>query len=101
MTITKPTLIVTDRTGIDFALLFEDEGLNLKEKGYKKGYTIVVPNARRTDREGEGKKAVVRVPKGGAGDVKVSYLRLLDYWCWDGIVGVQDYFITEDCCFLF
>jgi hypothetical protein len=71
MTITKPTLIVTDRTGVDFALLFEDT-INLKDLGFRKGYTLAVPNARRTDREGEGKKAVVRVPAGRSGDVKVS-----------------------------
>ncbi|KAI3326313.1 hypothetical protein HD806DRAFT_443117 [Xylariaceae sp. AK1471] len=70
MTITKPTLIVTDRTGVDFALLFEDN-INLKELGFRKGYTLAVPNARRTDREGEGKKAVVRVPASRSGDVKV------------------------------
>ncbi|KAI0544629.1 hypothetical protein F4679DRAFT_515998 [Xylaria curta] len=68
MTITKPTLIVTDRTGVDFALLFED-AINLK--GFRKGYTVAVPDARRTDREGEGKKAVVRVPAGRGADVKV------------------------------
>ncbi|KAJ2971980.1 hypothetical protein NUW58_g9282 [Xylaria curta] len=68
MTITKPTLIVTDRTGVDFALLFED-GISLKR--FRKGYTIVAANARRTDREGEGKKAVVRIPAGQGGDVKV------------------------------
>ncbi|KAI0479848.1 hypothetical protein F4859DRAFT_477536 [Xylaria cf. heliscus] len=68
MTITKPTLIVTDRAGVDFALLFED-GISLK--GFRKGHTVAIPNARRTDREGEGKKAVVRVPAGRGADVKV------------------------------
>ncbi|KAI0414345.1 hypothetical protein F5X98DRAFT_252934 [Xylaria grammica] len=68
MTITKPTLIVTDRTGVDFALLFED---SISLKGFRKGYTVAVPNVRRTDREGEGKKAVVRVPAGRSADVKV------------------------------
>lgn len=69
MTITQPTLIVTDRTGVDFALLFED-GFSLR--GFRKGFTLAVPSARRTDREGEGKKAVVRVPAGRGADVKVS-----------------------------
>ncbi|KAI0098040.1 hypothetical protein GGR51DRAFT_565928 [Nemania sp. FL0031] len=69
MTITQPTLIATDRTGMDFALLFEDRGTSLK--AFRKGHTIAVPRARRTDREGEGKKAVVRIPSGRAGDVKV------------------------------
>ncbi|KAJ3560859.1 hypothetical protein NPX13_g9161 [Xylaria arbuscula] len=73
MTITKPTLIVTDRKGVDFALLFED-GVSLK--GFRKGYTVAIPGARRTDREGEGKKAVVRVPAGRGAEVKVSTQRL-------------------------
>ncbi|KAK8073473.1 HIT/MYND zinc finger-like protein [Apiospora phragmitis] len=43
MTLTKPTLIVTDRRGLDFAVTFEDPAMDLK--GYKKGYTLVVPRA--------------------------------------------------------
>ncbi|RYP44468.1 hypothetical protein DL768_009067 [Monosporascus sp. mg162] len=63
MTITKPTLIVTDRAGVDFAVTFEDAGLNLRgDLGARKGYTLVVPGARRTDRE--GKKGVVRIEAG-------------------------------------
>ncbi|KAK8092954.1 glycosyl hydrolase family 76 [Apiospora kogelbergensis] len=58
MTLTKPTLIVTDRRGLDFAVTFEDSSMDLK--GYRKGYTMVVPRAQRTDRE-EGKKAVMRI----------------------------------------
>ncbi|KAI0971614.1 hypothetical protein F4678DRAFT_90279 [Xylaria arbuscula] len=68
MTITQPTLIVTDQTGVDFALLFEDK---IALKGFRKGYTVAVPRARRTDREGDGKKAVVRVPAGRGTEVKV------------------------------
>ncbi|KAI1290995.1 hypothetical protein F5Y03DRAFT_377726 [Xylaria venustula] len=68
MTITQPTLIVTDRTGVDFALLFEDK---IALKGFRKGYTVAMPRARRTDREGDGKKAVVRVPAGRSAEVKV------------------------------
>ncbi|RYP83826.1 hypothetical protein DL770_005296 [Monosporascus sp. CRB-9-2] len=69
MTITKPTLIVTDRAGVDFAVTFEDAGLNLRgDLGARKGYTLVVPGARRTDRE--GKKAVVRVEAGRGGQVR-------------------------------
>ncbi|RYP05028.1 hypothetical protein DL765_009967 [Monosporascus sp. GIB2] len=72
MTITKPTLIVTDRAGVDFAVTFEDAGLNLRgDLGARKGYTLVVPGARRTDREGEGKKAVVRVEAGRGAQVRV------------------------------
>ncbi|KAF2962733.1 hypothetical protein GQX73_g10838 [Xylaria multiplex] len=77
MTITKPTLIVTDRTGVDFALLFEDM---ISLKGFRKGYTVAVPNARRTDREGEGKKAVVRVPVGQSAEVKVSVEKLDEFY---------------------
>ncbi|KAI1332940.1 hypothetical protein F5Y16DRAFT_130733 [Xylariaceae sp. FL0255] len=77
MTITKPTLIVTDRQGVDFALLFEDNAFSLK--GFRKGYTVAVPGAVRTDRDGEEggagdgtkKKAVVRVKKGEDLGVKV------------------------------
>ncbi|KAJ1326319.1 hypothetical protein MN608_07766 [Microdochium nivale] len=70
MTITQPTLIVTDHTGVDFALIFEDRDKSLKS--FKKTYTVVVPCAVRTDREGEGKKAIVRVEK-GMGRVSRSY----------------------------
>lgn len=68
MTITQPTLIATDRAGVDFALVFDDTGKSLK--AFKKGHTLVVPRALRTDRE-EGKKAIVRVDKGKGDDVKV------------------------------
>ncbi|KAK7917413.1 hypothetical protein PG985_011021 [Apiospora marii] len=68
MTLTKPTLIVTDRRGLDFAVTFEDSGMDLK--GYKKGYTMVVPRAQRTDRE-EGKKAVMRIEAGDCKSVQV------------------------------
>ncbi|KXJ87726.1 hypothetical protein Micbo1qcDRAFT_197712 [Microdochium bolleyi] len=74
MTITQPTLIVTDRTGVDFALLFEDRGKNLKS--FKKTYTVVIPRARRTDREEVGKKGIVRVEKGDGEGVKVISGRL-------------------------
>ncbi|KAI1170455.1 hypothetical protein F4777DRAFT_583907 [Nemania sp. FL0916] len=69
MTITQPTLIVTDRTGVDFALLFDDHTANLR--GFKKGYTLAVPGARRTERAGVGKKAVVHVPADRTAEVKV------------------------------
>ncbi|KAI0869882.1 hypothetical protein GGS24DRAFT_477390 [Hypoxylon argillaceum] len=69
MTLTQPTLIATDTTGVDFALLFEDARFSLR--GFRKGFTVVVPGARRTDRGGEGKKAVVRVPARRGADVKV------------------------------
>lgn len=72
MTLTKPTLIVTDRRGLDFAVTFEDTSMDLK--GYKKGYTMVVPRAQRTDRE-EGKKAVMRIEAGNCTSVQVSSTR--------------------------
>lgn len=70
MTITKPTLIATDRSGVDFAIIFEEPGFSLK--GFRKGYTLLVPGARRTEREEVGKKAVVRVEQGLCGGVRVS-----------------------------
>ncbi|ORY68929.1 uncharacterized protein BCR38DRAFT_406807 [Pseudomassariella vexata] len=69
MTITKPTLIVTDRTGMDFAVIFEDTSMNLKGMGLKKGMTIVVPRGLRTV-TGEGRKAIMRVERGAGGGVK-------------------------------
>ena len=70
MTITKPTLIATDRSGVDFAITFEESGFSLK--GFRKGYTLLVPGARRTDREDLGKKAIVRVEEGRCKNVQVS-----------------------------
>jgi len=61
MTIMKPTLVATDRHGEDFALTFEDRGVDLKP--FKKGTTLVLPGPRRTRPE-EGKKGFVRVPAG-------------------------------------
>lgn len=71
MTLTKPTLIATDRTGMDFAIIFEDTSFDLKGRGLKKGCTMVVPRARRTEK-GEGKKAIVRVEKEDCTGVKVG-----------------------------
>ncbi|XXH04216.1 hypothetical protein Hte_010630 [Hypoxylon texense] len=86
MTITKTTLVVRDRAGADFAVTFDDgdhRGLGGGGGGaaeaaaaslrFRRGHTLVVPRAARTDREGEGegKKAVVRVPAGRSGGVRV------------------------------
>ena len=66
MTITKPTLVVRDRSNVDFAVTFDDGnhhglvGAGGEKLKFKKGHTLVVPCAERTDR-GEGKKALVRV----------------------------------------
>lgn len=51
MTITKPTLVLTDREGTGFALVFdglERDGLDLGKMGLKKGATAIIRNARRT-----------------------------------------------------
>ncbi|KIH86847.1 zinc finger, mynd-type domain containing protein [Sporothrix brasiliensis 5110] len=51
MTITKPTLVLTDRDGTGFALVFdglERDGLDLAKLGLKKGATAVVQGARQT-----------------------------------------------------
>ncbi|KAI4600826.1 hypothetical protein KJ359_012988 [Pestalotiopsis sp. 9143b] len=72
MTITKPTLIATDRGGMDFAVTFEeDRGWDLKARGLKKGATMVVPRARRVDK-GPGRKDVLVVEREDCESVKVS-----------------------------
>ncbi|KAI1270522.1 hypothetical protein F5Y18DRAFT_15019 [Xylariaceae sp. FL1019] len=67
MTITKPTLIVTDRTGRDFVLLFEDNGVSLK--GFRKRYTVMIPCARRTKRY--NKNDELRIPADCGAEVQV------------------------------
>ncbi|KAK6074894.1 zinc mynd-type domain containing protein [Seiridium cupressi] len=72
MTITKPTLIVTDRSGMDFAVTFEeDRGFDLKGRGLKKGNTIVIPKGRRLEK-GPGRKDVLVIEKADCNSVKVS-----------------------------
>ncbi|KAI1205160.1 uncharacterized protein F4807DRAFT_471283 [Annulohypoxylon truncatum] len=76
MTITKPTLVVRDRSGTDFAVTFDDgdhhglDGSDGTKLRFRKGHTLVVPRAARTDR-GEGKKALVRVSEGRGREVRV------------------------------
>ncbi|WYZ41384.1 hypothetical protein EsH8_V_000279 [Colletotrichum jinshuiense] len=67
MTITKPTLVVVDRSGTEFAVTFEDRGIDLRP--VKNGWTIVVPRAVRTQPKG-GKQGFVRVPEGKGTGVK-------------------------------
>lgn len=63
MTITKPTLIATDATGADFAITFEDRGIDLRP--VKAGWTVVIPGATRTAPSADGvKRGFVRVPEG-------------------------------------
>ena len=66
MTITKPTLILRDRNSSAFALTFEG-GVDLK--GWKKGHTLVVENAKRTEGK-DGKRGFVRVEDGDEGGVR-------------------------------
>lgn len=68
MTITKPTLVVSDRNREDFAVTFEDLGVDLKP--WKKGSCLVVPRARRRGGEEGRKKGFVSVPRGASGDVR-------------------------------
>ncbi|TEA15000.1 F-box protein [Colletotrichum sidae] len=67
MTITKPTVVVVDRAGDEFAITFEDRGVDLRP--VKNGWTIVVPRAVRSI-PAEGKKGFVRVPEGEGTRVK-------------------------------
>lgn len=72
MTITKPTLIVTDKSGMDFAVTFEeDRSFDLKGRGLRKGNTIVIPRPRRLEK-GPGKKDVLVIEKEDCQGVKVS-----------------------------
>ncbi|KAK3307968.1 uncharacterized protein B0T15DRAFT_92185 [Chaetomium strumarium] len=56
MTLTKPTLILTDRSSTSFALVYDsrsaaEEGPEtpfFAQLGFKKGSTLVIPNAKRT-----------------------------------------------------
>ncbi|KAL5871996.1 hypothetical protein ACKVWC_007632 [Pyricularia oryzae] len=73
MTIAKPTLVVEDRDGSPFAVVFEGYGrddLDLKARGLKKGNTIVLPRARRVPPADETKRGFVRVDKADAAAVK-------------------------------
>ncbi|KAF6789085.1 lipase esterase [Colletotrichum sojae] len=67
MTITKPTVVAADRGGDEFAITFEDRGIDLRP--VKTGWSIVVPRAMRT-RPREGKKGFVRVAEGRGTGVK-------------------------------
>ncbi|KAK3392085.1 hypothetical protein B0T20DRAFT_489252 [Sordaria brevicollis] len=78
LTITKPTLILTDLGGQDFALVFDtpfsvSEPRNpnavaerFKEVGLKKGVTVVIKNARRTTAGREGGQGFVVLESLGA-----------------------------------
>lgn len=73
MTINKPTLVLNDREGSPFALVFEGldrDGLDLKGLGFKKGATAVIPNAVRVKPAKEGQRGFVRIEAGQAGTVR-------------------------------
>ncbi|KAH8893275.1 hypothetical protein GQ53DRAFT_821982 [Thozetella sp. PMI_491] len=73
MTITKPTLVLTDRDNAPFALVWdglERGDLDLKKKGLKKGTTAVLSRALRTPPKEETKRGFVSIEKARSGDVK-------------------------------
>jgi hypothetical protein len=66
MTLTKPTLILSDVQSNSFALVFDmpQDALNLSALGLKKGATVVIPRATKTlppDGEGGKKQGFVRL----------------------------------------
>jgi hypothetical protein len=77
MTLTKPTLILSDTTAAPFALIFNSrpatgpDALDLRAMGLKKGATVVFPNARRTPGKEEGKQGFVAVEREREGSVRV------------------------------
>lgn len=73
MTIAKPTLVLADRTGAPFALVFDGLApgeIDLRARGLRKGATAVVARARRTPPAGEGKRGFISVEKGRDGSVR-------------------------------
>jgi hypothetical protein len=60
MTITRPTLVLTDRAGDSFAMMFGGQ-INLAARGLKKGNTAVVPGARRKPPKKEGGNGFISV----------------------------------------
>lgn len=60
MTITRPTLILADRAGDSFALMFDGQ-IDLAARGLKKGNTAVVPWARRKPPKKEGGNGFIAV----------------------------------------
>ncbi|KXX75881.1 hypothetical protein MMYC01_205353 [Madurella mycetomatis] len=74
MTLTKPTLICSDASSQTFALVFDTphDTLDLSAMGLKRGCTVVIPHARRTPPDDEGKKqGFVKIAKGREADVRV------------------------------
>ncbi|KAK4033956.1 hypothetical protein C8A01DRAFT_49535 [Parachaetomium inaequale] len=78
MTLTKPTLILSDLTGTSFALVFASrpgsgpDTLDFKKLGYKKGATLVLPNVKRTPpKEGDQSRGFVSISREEEGGVRV------------------------------
>jgi hypothetical protein len=77
MTLTKPTLILSDTTAAPFALIYASrpatgpDALDLRALGLKKGATVVLPDARRTPGKEEGKQGFVAVEREREGAVRV------------------------------
>ena len=82
MTITRPTLILTDYDGASFALMFAGE-MDLKARGLKKGNTAVVPRARKIPAKKEGGQGFIAVDPEHFDEVKAlpgSLERVSDVW---------------------
>jgi hypothetical protein len=60
MTITRPTLVLTDRSGDSFAMMFDGQ-IDLASRGLRKGNTAVVPWARRKPPKKEGGNGFIAV----------------------------------------
>ncbi|KAK4150966.1 hypothetical protein C8A00DRAFT_36389 [Chaetomidium leptoderma] len=96
MTLTKPTLILTDLTASTFALIFHSrpasgpDTLDFAKLGYKKGATLVIPDARRTPGKSEGKQGFVAVTREQERGVRVVPAGLKN------VVGVMERLAERD-----
>ncbi|KAK0727030.1 hypothetical protein B0T26DRAFT_637160 [Lasiosphaeria miniovina] len=73
MTITQPTLVLFDRAGSPFALMFDGLGpgaVDFRARGLRKGSTAVVPRAHRTPPKDESKRGFVALAPEDAGSVR-------------------------------
>jgi hypothetical protein len=93
---TSPTFICKDPSGSPFALTLRIPAALVKAgvqgggydvSGFKKGFAVVVPAARRSG-VSEGKQGFVEIP---VGEVKVSYVRGVIDGDWTDRVGWIDY----------
>ncbi|KAJ9133480.1 hypothetical protein NKR19_g9047, partial [Coniochaeta hoffmannii] len=82
MTITRPTLVLTDRNGDQFAMKFEGK-IDLASRGLRKGSTAVVPWATRVEPRKEGGNGFVVVQEDMFGLVKAlpaGLERVFEVW---------------------